>query len=138
MIIVDTGFFFALANEADSYHDQALRTLAAMNEPLITTYPVVTETCYLLLTTGGNTAQCSFLNNLCQGAFEVFNLQRQHIVRMVELMEKYADLPMDLADASLVVLAEHLKHGRILTVDRRDFNVYRWNNKNSFENLLHR
>jgi hypothetical protein len=55
---------------------------------------------------------------------------------MVELMEKYADLPMDLADASLVVLAEYLGHGRILTVDRRDFNVYRWGNEQVFENLL--
>lgn len=45
-------------------------------------------------------------------------------------------LPMDLADASLVVLAEHLGHGRILTCDRRDFNIYRWKNTNSFENLL--
>lgn len=136
MIIVDTGFFFALANADDSYHDRATRTLETINEPLITTYPVITETCYLLLTTGGNIAQCRFLSNLYRGTFDVFSLQRQHIARMVELMEKYADLLMDLADASLVVLAEHLKHGRILTVDRRDFNVYRWNNKYSFENLL--
>ena len=45
-------------------------------------------------------------------------------------------LPMDLADASLVALAEHLGHGRILTCDRRDFSIYRWNNNNLFENLL--
>lgn len=55
---------------------------------------------------------------------------------MVELMEKYADLPMDMADASLVVLAEYLRHGRILTVDQRDFSTYRWNNNHPFENLL--
>jgi uncharacterized protein len=51
-------------------------------------------------------------------------------------MERYADLPMDFADASLVVLAEHLNHGRILTVDRRDFLTYRWNNTQPFENLM--
>ncbi len=51
-------------------------------------------------------------------------------------MEKYADLPMDFADASLVVLAEHLGHGRILSVDRRDFNTYRWKNTHPFENLM--
>jgi uncharacterized protein len=55
---------------------------------------------------------------------------------MVELMERYADLPMDLANASLVVLAEHLEHGQILTVDRRDFSTYRWKNSNPFQNLL--
>lgn len=41
-------------------------------------------------------------------------------------MAKYADLPMDFADASLVLLAEHLCHGRILSTDVRDFRTYRW------------
>lgn len=52
------------------------------------------------------------------------------------IMEKYADLPMDLADASLVVLAEHLGHGRILSTDKRDFHTYRWKNTYPFQNLL--
>jgi predicted nucleic acid-binding protein len=51
-------------------------------------------------------------------------------------MEKYANLPMDLADASLVILAEHLGHGRIFSVDQRDFNTYRWKQTYPFENLL--
>ncbi|MEI6446196.1 MAG: hypothetical protein WCO29_24485 [Nostocales cyanobacterium ELA583] len=51
-------------------------------------------------------------------------------------MEKYANLPMDLADASLVILAEHLGHGRIFSVDQRDFNTYRWKQNYPFENLL--
>lgn len=67
---------------------------------------------------------------------EVFHIQENHLARMIELLENYADLPMDMADASLVVLAEHLGHGQILTSDRRDFNIYRWQNKYSFENLL--
>ena len=136
MLITDTGFFFAIANKNDRYHTRAQHVLEAINETLITTYPVVTETCYLLLTTRGNAAQCTFLRSLYEGAFEIFHLERHHVDRMVELMEKYADLPMDMADASLVVLAEHLGHGRILTVDRRDFNTYRWNNSNPFKNLL--
>jgi hypothetical protein len=44
-------------------------------------------------------------------------------------MTAYADLPMDLADASLVILAEHLGHGRILSTDKRDFHTYRWKNR---------
>ena len=54
------------------------------------------------------------------------------------LMRDYADLPMDLADASLVILAERLGHGRILSTDRRDFRTYRWKNHHPFENLLER
>jgi len=51
-------------------------------------------------------------------------------------MQKYADLPMDLADASLVILAEKLGHGRILSTDMRDFQTYRWKNRKPFQNLL--
>ncbi|MFM8330254.1 MAG: hypothetical protein ACKN9T_01045 [Candidatus Methylumidiphilus sp.] len=51
-------------------------------------------------------------------------------------MRRYADLPMDFADASLVILAEELGHGRILSTDQRDFQAYRWKNHHPFVNLL--
>ena len=51
-------------------------------------------------------------------------------------MKKYADLPMDLADASLVILAEHLGHGRIFSTDQRDFRTYRFKQHEPFQNLL--
>ena len=51
-------------------------------------------------------------------------------------MERYASLPMDLADGSLVLLAEHLGHGRILTTDERDFGAYRFKSREPFCNLL--
>lgn len=51
-------------------------------------------------------------------------------------MSRYGDLPMDLADASLVLLAEDLGHGRILSTDQRDFRTYRWKQRQPFENLL--
>ena len=51
-------------------------------------------------------------------------------------MQKYRDLPMDLADTSLVILAEELGSGQILSVDYRDFNTYRWKNTEPFQNLF--
>jgi len=69
-------------------------------------------------------------------AFKVFELSEEPAARIHELLEKYAGLPMDLADASLVILAEHLGHGRILSTDVRDFNVYRWKDNKPFENLF--
>lgn len=48
MILADTGFFVALGNQRDRYYATALRCLATLNEPLITTYPIITEVCYLL------------------------------------------------------------------------------------------
>jgi uncharacterized protein len=136
MIIVDTGAFLALFNKRDTYHAIAQQAFRNLPEPLITTYPVITETSYLLAQLVNYTVQRNFLKAICQNAFEVFQIEQSHLECMVELMERYADLPMDLADASLVVLAEHLEHGRILTVDRRDFSIYRWNNNQPFQNLL--
>jgi predicted nucleic acid-binding protein len=136
MIIVDTGFWLALGNRSDKYHDVANLYLDGLSEKLITTHPVITETCYLLLDRLGNYAQCNFVANVAAGAFDVFDLDIHDYRRIEELMQKYRDLPMDLADASLIILAEHLGHGRILSTDLRDFNIYRWNNQNPFENLL--
>jgi predicted nucleic acid-binding protein len=136
MILADTGFFIALGNNSDLYHSRAIQVISTLREPLITTYPVVTETSYLLARDAGLAVQFEFLTEVANGTFPVFDFQSQHLFRMVELMRRYANLPMDLADASLVVLAECLGHGRILTCDRRDFSIYRWNNTNLFENLL--
>jgi len=136
MIIADTGFWLALANRQDQYHLLAVNKLNQLEESLITTHPVITETCYLLLNKLGNHAQCNFIEMWYSSAFEVFVLDQSHAIRIKELMEKYADLPVDFADASLIVLSEYLGHGRILTVDQRDFFIYRWKNQHPFDNIL--
>jgi uncharacterized protein len=136
MIIADTGFWLALANRKDHHHDRAQKYLASLDEPLVTTWPVVTETCYLLLDRLGPVSQQSYLRSFAGGAFDVFDLRREDAPRIGNLMAKYSALPMDLADASLVVLAEHLGHGRILSTDQRDFRAYRWKQHRPFENLL--
>ncbi|NCR09536.1 MAG: PIN domain-containing protein [Microcystis aeruginosa LG13-11] len=136
MIIADTGFWLALANRDDTHHSQAAFVIASINEPLITTWCVITETCYLLLTRLGNHAQLRFMDNILEGGIIVFELKNSPIKRMRELMTQYGDLPMDLADTSLVILAENLGQGRILTSDCQDFSIYRWNETRNFENLF--
>lgn len=136
MIITDTGFFVALGNKKDNFYPQAIQQLSLLKEPLITTYPVIVETSYLLLERCGQSAQFKFLHQLTQESIQVFQLENGHLKRMVELMVKYADLPMDLADASLVVLAEELNDSRILTTDFKDFTIYRWQNSQTFNFLL--
>lgn len=76
------------------------------------------------------------LETLIVSDTQVFDLPRERWSRTVALMRQYQNLPMDYADASLVLLAEHLGHGRILTTDRRDFGSYRWKSQYPFENLL--
>jgi predicted nucleic acid-binding protein len=84
----------------------------------------------------GTAAEIAFIRSATMGAFEVIPLVREHLPRIEVLMQKYAALPMDLADASLVILAEELGTGDILSTDTRDFGAYRWKNRKPFRNLL--
>jgi predicted nucleic acid-binding protein len=136
VIIVDTGFWLALANSKDRYHAAAVRALDRAREPLICTWPVMTETCHLLAARLSVDAELAFVRSATTGAFQIFDLEVRHLARIQVLMEKYRDLPMDLADGSLVVLAEELGSGRILSTDQRDFRAYRWKTRKPFRNLL--
>lgn len=136
MILADTGFWLALANPRDHHHLRALSTLEGLQEGLVTTWPVVTETCHLLVARIGVSSQRRFVEGLVAGGCDLFDLDRGHLPRIAELLGDYSDLPMDLADASLVLLAEELGHGRILSTDQRDFRTYRWKRHEPFENLL--
>lgn len=136
MIIADTGFWVALFNPRDTHHHAVRTQIVTINESLITTLPVITEVCYLLQKHRSQAAAVTFLTKQRAGLFNLFHLQETHLSRMAQLMAQYADLPMDLADASLVLLAEELGHGRIVSTDRRDFQTYRWKNHQPFTNLL--
>jgi len=136
MIIADTGFFFALGNRQDKFHQKAKQCLQRLEEPIITTYPVVIETSYLLAERCNQSIQFKFLEQFIQGRVNIFSLEIHHLERCLGLMKQYADLPMDLADASLVVVAEELDEARILTTDQRDFNIYRFHTVKIFNNIL--
>lgn len=135
-IIADTGFWYALINEGDSFHKQAIIALKKIDGELISTWPVITETSYLLQSRLGLQHVCAFLTSYYEGLFAIYEFSPGQLLRMIGLMQKYADLPMDLTDASLVVLAEELGHGRILSTDMRDFKTYCWKNHHPFHNLL--
>ena len=136
MIIADTGFFFALGNRQDKFHQKAKQCLQKLEEPIITTYPVIIETSYLLAERCNQSIQFKFLEQFIQDRVNIFSLEIHHLERCLGLMKQYADLPMDLADASLVVVAEELDEARILTTDQRDFNIYRFHTVKVFNNIL--
>jgi predicted nucleic acid-binding protein len=96
----------------------------------------MTETCHLLVARLSVDAELAFLRSFEAGSFVVSPLTDEHAPRICALMEKYRNLPMDLADASLVILAEDMGSGRILSTDRRDFDTYRFKNHEPFHNLL--
>ena len=125
MIITDTGFWVGLFDHNDDNHIPCKQFLTQCQEPLIATAPVITETVHLLNQRRYQQIAINFLALLVQlqnqQLFSIYNIGDQQLPRQLELMRQYQDLPMDFADASLVVLAEHLGHGRIVSTDRRDF-----------------
>ncbi len=136
MIIADTGFWVALASARDRHHDVATRVLGELEEPLISTWPVATETCHLLTARIGAHASIRFMAACDAGGLILASPDVHPSGVAASLMAKYCDLPMDLADASLVLLAAHLGHGRILSTDQRDFRTYRWKDHEPFQNIL--
>ena len=136
MIIADAGFFYALIDRRDAWHSRAVSALDTQAEGWITTWPVLTEATHLLTRWIGTDAAQARLREVADGAIAVWQWAAEHTARVPALMQRYASLPMDLADASLLLLAEELGHGRILTTDARDFGAYRFKSQQPFQNLL--
>jgi uncharacterized protein len=97
---------------------------------------VLAETCHLFVRELRPAFAVQLMDDVACGALAVWTPPAESWARIPALMSKYIDLPMDLADATLVLLAEHLGHGRILSTDQRDFRAYRWKSRKPFHNLL--
>jgi predicted nucleic acid-binding protein len=137
VVLTDSGFWIALNNRRDRYHAAAFAAAKRWaSEGFATTWPVLTEVCHLLVARVGVYQALEFMDAIAQGAASVPPLDEDALSRASYLMRRYRDLPMDLADASLVILAEQLEEGRILSTDLRDFSGYRWKNSLPFANLL--
>jgi uncharacterized protein len=137
LILADTGFFVALIVLSDKHHEAAVAAARKhAGEGLLTTWPVLTEAFHIIQRVGGVELAQRWLQGIEAGAAKVFDLNVAHLPRILELMPKYHDLPMDLADASLVICAEQEGDGRIFSTDVRDFRTYRWKRRKPFRNLL--
>ena len=122
-VLVDTGPLVALLDRSDPDHVACQETLSSLNDSMVSVWPVITEAMYMLRAYWQ--AQEALWAMIEMGAVEILLLNIDDVPRMKELMRKYRDLPMDLADAALVSVAERERLRRIFTLDRRDFQVYR-------------
>jgi predicted nucleic acid-binding protein len=136
VILVDTGFLYALVDAGDRWHERALSFRDSVAEGWVTTWPVITEACWLLANRIGPAVAADLIDDAASGVFLVWDLPAEQLPEAARLMRRYADLPMDFADASLVLLAGQLGDGRILSTDERDFRTYRWKSRKPFQNLL--
>jgi len=132
MIITDSSALIALLNAEDPAHvrcAEALQSLPA--QPLLITVPSFVEAMYFLGKLGGFALQSHLWTLWTQGKMVIHCPTDAELQRMRALMEKYADIPMDLADASIVAAAESLNLDTVFTIDS-DFYVYRLHDKRSF------
>ncbi len=125
-VLVDAGPLVAVVDESDGDHQRCVSVLKHLSDPMITTWPVVTEAMYLLgQTQNPLDSQDALLAMLDRQLVLVVELRREDVPRLRALIRKYRDLPMDLADATLVRVAERDAIRQVFTLDRRDFQVYR-------------
>ncbi len=132
-ILIDSGPLIALFNGNDTYHAASVAFIRANQSELVSTIASLTETLHLL--NFSRKAQIDFLEWVSAAAVTIEPIENADLPRIIELTKKYADLPMDFADACLVFLAEKLDIDTIATIDR-DFDVYRIEGKRPFTILI--
>ena len=122
-VLVDAGPLVALVNRGDTHHRRCVDALKTIRDPMLTVWPAVTEALFLVRDSWP--AQAALLEMIESRVVELLPLDEDDVPRMTELMGKYRDLPMDLADAALVRVAERERLRHVFTLDQRDFRVYR-------------
>lgn len=133
MILTDTGPLVALLDADDTYHKDCIKALNDLpSEPLLTTWVCFTEAMYLLGEVGRYRYQSALWTLRAAGRLVLHDLTSTEADRVAELMEKYSDTPMDLADASLIAVAESLAIRQIFTFDS-DFRIYRLSDRSVLE-----
>jgi len=130
-LLLDTGAFIALVDRSEKRHADCVAVLDRWSGAIVTTEAVLTETLYLL---GPNwSSQKVGLEFVLRGAFLLVPSSQASLKRVSVLMEKYRNVPMDYADATLVALGEELGTDLVFTLDRRGFSAYRLNQRKPFQ-----
>ena len=129
-LLLDTGALVSLLDRSQSRYREFCEFFSAWSGQVVTTEPVLTEATHLLARVPGGTLAC--LDFVLSGGALLVPTSTAALRRGRQLMQQYADCPMDFADATLVVLAEDLGTDLVLTTDRRDFSVYRIGGRKRF------
>lgn len=130
--MTDAGPLVAIIDADEPDHEMCRAALAHLRLPLLTTWPAFTEAMYLLARAGGGAGREALWRLLLTDRLRLLELSRRAVERSAALMAKYADLPMDLADATLVAAAEERGTSTIFTLDS-DFAVYRLHGRRRFD-----
>jgi predicted nucleic acid-binding protein len=133
MVLLDTGPIVAVLNRRERHHEESAELIMTTPGSLITCEAVIAEACHLV--DHRPAAVADILNEISDGEYHLIYSLEERAKHVAKLMRKYADIPMDLADACLVDMATVCNTGRILTLDR-DFRIYRWGRNRPFDLLI--
>jgi predicted nucleic acid-binding protein len=134
VILTDAGPLVAIIDADEAQHEACLDALDEIELPLVTTWSAFTEAMYLLTRAGGSQGYRALWRLVDTDRLQIADLPPSAVKRSARLMDQYADTPMDLADATLVALAEEFGQRRIFTLDD-DFDVYRLHGRQRFERI---
>jgi len=129
-LLLDTGAFVALVDRSETAHDDCVAGLERWTGPDVTTEAVLTETLYLVGPAWR--AQKVALEFILRGTFQLVPSSHASLQRVTALMERYRNVPMDFADATLVTVGEELETDWVFTLDRRGFSTYRMHRRKPF------
>ena len=132
-VVIDTGLLIALFDADDQHHHEARDFVNRSTATFLSTLAAVTEAMYMF----GRSAipKRNLLKWIDAGAMTLISPEEHDLKRIIELMDKYADLPMDFADGLMVAICERLDIPHIATFDS-DFDVYRFKGRQRFVNVL--
>jgi hypothetical protein len=130
-LLLDTGALVSLLDESQARHREFVDFFDSWRGAVVSSEAVLTEATHLLGGVRGGTEAC--VEFFIAGGAVVVPSSQATLRRCSELLRKFADLPMDFADATLVALAEELQTDLVFTTDRRDFSLYRWNRARRFQ-----
>lgn len=131
--LIDTGAILAVLDKSDLWHTSCHTAIRQLRYPLMTTEVVLAELFHMVGDSPSRKeATWQFLRS---GTIMLASIQHSELHHLHALMSRYADLPMDFADATLVYLATRESVETIVTVDQTDFSVYRLDGKRRFRIL---
>lgn len=131
--LIDTGPIVALINQRDRWHGWAVQTLQTLVPPLYTCEAVISEAYFLLGRT--NNGRTALLGLLTDGLIQIPWQLSEELTPIKDLLFRYQSVPMSLADACLVRMAEQFPSATVITLDR-DFNIYRMHRNQPIPTLM--
>ena len=131
-MLIDAGPLVSLCDRGLPTHAQCRAILASATLPLVTTWACFVEAMHLVGRIGGYPLQQHLWNLIHRDIVDFYEENRDERKKMDALMGRYQNVPMDLADASLVCAADALKNRTVFTLDG-DFRIYRLEDGNNFE-----